>query len=157
MASALYSGRVRTRGCALVVKDGKLLLVNQHVPTRQSPVWLPPGGEVELGESAKNAAKRETLEETGLIIKPTNLVAVHEFIEPPFHAVELYFLAEITGGSLKVGIDPEHADDDQQITETALIPFDQLKDLPVVPEFLKDIDLYLQSGKEALVQHISPE
>jgi ADP-ribose pyrophosphatase YjhB (NUDIX family) len=112
---------------------------------------------VELGESAKNAAKRETLEETGLIIKPTNLVAVHEFIEPPFHAVELYFLAEITGGSLKVGIDPEHADDDQQITETAFIPFDQLKDLPVVPEFLKNIDLYLQSGKEGQVQHIFPE
>jgi ADP-ribose pyrophosphatase YjhB (NUDIX family) len=140
-----------------VLNDGKLLLVNQHVPTRQSPVWLPPGGEVELGESAKNAAKRETLEETGLSIEPTRLVAVHEFIEPPFHAFELYFLAEITGGSLKVGIDPEHADDDQQITETAFIPFDQLKDLPVVPEFLKNIDLYLQSGKEGQVQHIFPE
>jgi len=157
MGSSLYSGRVRTRGCALVLNDGKLLLVNQHVPTRQSPVWLPPGGEVELGESAKNAAKRETLEETGLSIEPTRLVAVHEFIEPPFHAFELYFLAEITGGSLKVGIDPEHADDDQQITETAFIPFDQLKDLPVVPEFLKNIDLYLQSGKEGQVQHIFPE
>jgi len=151
-----YSGRVRVRACALVVKDSEILLVKQKVPTRAHPVWIAPGGEVELGESSIETAKRETLEETGLVINPIHLVAVNEFVEPPFHAVELYFLAKVIGGSLKVGEDPEHTSDDQQITETAFIPFDRLKELPVTPDFLTTIDRYLKSGKDGVVQHISP-
>ena len=157
MTASEYSGRVRIRGCAIVVKNGALLLVKQSVPTRSHAVWLAPGGEVEMGETAREAAGRETFEETGLHIEPTRLVAVHEFIEPPFHAVELYFLSEISGGSIKVGADPEHNIDDQQISDVAFINFDRLKDLQIVPEFLKGARDIIDSAKEGQVLHFSDE
>lgn len=157
-SSTNYAGRVRIRGCALVVRNEELLLVQQQVPTREKPIWLPPGGEVELGETAKDAAKRETFEETGIKIEPTRLVAVHEFVEPPYHAVELYFLSETIGGTLKTGIDPELSEDDQQILDVAFIPFDQLINLPVSPDFIEEIHQLLASAEECLKHHItSPE
>jgi len=155
MSDSQYAGRVRIRGCALVVKNEALLLVNQSIPTRPNPVWLAPGGEVEMGESAKDAAKRETFEETGLHIDPVRLIAVHEFVEPPFHAIELYFLSEISGGSLAVGTDPEHGDDDQQILDTAFINFDRLKDLSIIPEFLKVTREILESSSDGKVMHVT--
>ena len=153
MTAPKYAGRVRVRGCALVVKNSELLLVKQTVPTRDHPVWIAPGGEVELGESAGRAAKRETLEETGLQINPIRLAAVHEFMEPPFHAVELYFISEITGGSLTLGTDPEHSEDDQQIIETAFISFDRLKNLQVIPEFLKGAHDIIDSATDGKILH----
>ena len=139
----------------MVVKNEALLLVNQSIPTRPNPIWLAPGGEVEMGESGKDAAKRETFEETGLHIEPTRLVAVHEFIETPFHAVELYFLSDISGGSIKVGSDPEHDADDQQILDTSFISFDGLKDLPVIPDFLKGARDVINSALEGQVLYFS--
>lgn len=140
MTISKYAGRVRTRGCALVIKNRKLLLVQQQVPTRNLPVWLPPGGEVELGETAKDASKRETFEETGIKIKPTCLVAVHEFVEPPFHAVELYFLSEFIGGDLLTGTDPELDDDEQQIIKCEFIDMERISEMPILPTFLREID-----------------
>lgn len=157
MASSIYSGRVRTRGCAVVLKENTILLVRQSVPTRKNPVWLAPGGEVDLGESAGKAAKRETFEETGIIIKPTRLVAVHEFIESPFHAVELYFLSEISGGSLRVGSDPEHGADDQQIIKAEYISLDQLSGLQIVPEFLRNVREIVNDASNGKVLHVSKQ
>lgn len=155
MSVSQYAGRVRIRGCALVVRNEALLLVNQTVPTRPNPVWLAPGGEVEMGESVKEAAKRETLEETGLYIDPVRLIAVHEFVEPPFHAVELFFLSEISGGSLIVGTDPEHSAIDQQILDTAFINFDRLKELSIIPEFLKGAREIIESSSDGNVLHVT--
>lgn len=140
MSSSIYAGRVRIRSCALVIADNEILLVNQHVPTRDCPIWLPPGGEVNIGETAKEAAIRETLEETGLTINPTHLVAIHEFLEPPYHAVELYFFAEVKGGILSTGTDPEHDENDQQIIKCEFIPLNQLKSYRVYPDFLKKLE-----------------
>lgn len=155
MSDSQYAGRVRVRGCALVVRNEALLLVNQSIPTRPNPVWLAPGGEVEMGESAREAAKRETFEETGLHIDPVRLIAVHEFVEPPFHAVELYFLSEISGGSLAVGTDPEHSAVEQQILDTAFINFDRLKDLSIIPEFLKGAREIIESATDGNVLHLT--
>ncbi len=141
MNSASYAGRIRARSCALVVENSKILLVQQRVPTRETPVWLPPGGEILLGESSRDAATRETAEETGLIVEPQGLAAVHEFLEPPFHAVELYFFAEVMGGDLITGIDPELGDDDQQILNVEFIPLKSLNSNVLYPLFLRELDL----------------
>ena len=55
---------------AVVVHDGQTLLVQR----RNSPnagQWGFPGGHVELGEAALQAAARELLEETGVVAEPT--------------------------------------------------------------------------------------
>ncbi|WP_340104786.1 NUDIX domain-containing protein [Rhodohalobacter sp. 8-1] len=152
MAESTYAGRIRTRGCAVVIKDDKILLVQQQVPTRKTPVWLPPGGEVKLGETAKDAAAREAFEETGIKIEPSRLIAVHEFIEPPFHAVELYFLSKLTGGTLLTGVDPELQADDQQILKCEFIDLERLSGMSIFPPFVREIN-YDWLSTESVVQH----
>lgn len=156
MAESIYAGRIRIRGCALVIENGKLLLVQQLVPTRKTPVWLPPGGEVQLGETAQDAAKRETFEETGIKIQPSRLVALHEFIEPPFHAIEFYFISEFIEGTLKIGTDPELGEGDQQIIQCEFVDIEKISKMPVFPLFVREIDQeWLNTERE--IQHFISE
>lgn len=52
---------------AVVVQDGRLLLVQRRVP-EGSLSWQLPAGAVEPGETFAEAAVRETAEETGLVV-----------------------------------------------------------------------------------------
>jgi 8-oxo-dGTP diphosphatase len=49
----------------LVQKEGKILL-GQRLQSHGEGLWAPPGGHLEFGESVKDCATRELLEETGL-------------------------------------------------------------------------------------------
>jgi 8-oxo-dGTP diphosphatase len=53
------------------------------------------------------ALKREFLEETGLTIEVGAFRFGCEFVNPPLHAVELFFEVARTGGNLIAGDDPE--------------------------------------------------
>lgn len=123
----------------MIAVDSSLLLLKQRVPTRENPIWMPPGGGVLVGETLETALTREVLEETGLKVLPEKLVWIHEFIETPYHAIEFYFECSITGGMLKLGKDPELPDHEQMLLEVEFVSSDNLKDLPVFPEFLKTI------------------
>lgn len=61
-------------GAAILVVNGQgsLLLMKRS----DSGLWGPPGGSTEPGEKVEEAAKRETLEETGLIIQSMALFGV---------------------------------------------------------------------------------
>jgi ADP-ribose pyrophosphatase len=60
---------------ALIVRDGKVLLVKRARPPNQGK-WAIPGGLVELGESTREAAVREAKEELGLAIEIVGLAGV---------------------------------------------------------------------------------
>ncbi|UXY25008.1 NUDIX domain-containing protein (plasmid) [Streptomyces cynarae] len=53
---------------AVVVDHGHLLLIRRSAPEGDL-VWALPGGRIEPGETAKQAAVREALEETGLTVE----------------------------------------------------------------------------------------
>lgn len=134
----MYTHVLRNRACAVVTSGDWILLLKHQSPSREMPIWLPPGGGIEFGESMEMAVMREVKEETGLYVKPVRLLWVHEFIEPPFHAIEYYFECDVTGGSLKLGEDPEHGADSQILKDLKFIPFHEIEHLPVYPKFLKE-------------------
>src|SRR6478609_7108920 len=55
----------RIRASVLCAHEGKLLLVRQQDPSSKRIYLFPPGGKIEPGERPVDAARRETLEETG--------------------------------------------------------------------------------------------
>lgn len=60
---------------AVLVRDGQVLLVRRsHRPDRG--LWGFPGGKIELGETAADAALRELQEETGVVGAITSLLDV---------------------------------------------------------------------------------
>ncbi len=110
-----YGHKLRTRVNGLLIEDEKILLL-KHKGLGSGHLWAPPGGGIEYGSTIEENLKREFYEETGLQIRVLNLQFVNEFIKAPFHAIELFFLVERTGGQLKLGSDPE-SDKNHQILE----------------------------------------
>lgn len=94
---------------AIIVQDGRLLLVNAF-PDGRSDLWCAPGGGVAAGTALPENLQREVLEETGLKIAVQALAMVNEFHDPRtgFHQVDLFFRASVIGGALDAGwLDPE--------------------------------------------------
>ncbi|MHB0884562.1 MAG: NUDIX hydrolase [Bacillota bacterium] len=95
---------------AIVIENGRVLLVKRdHDPDRGK--WSVPGGLVEAGETLAAAVKRETREETGLIVEPGEMATLAEAITPDaegrarFHYVLVDFFARPIGGRLQAGSD----------------------------------------------------
>ena len=90
-------------GSAVIIENekGEILLAKSTKPPVKG-MWVLPGGGINFGETAKEAAKREIKEETGLIIEVGNLLTMYELIQPKnkVHKVIFYHKARPTGGKL---------------------------------------------------------
>ncbi len=64
-------------GVIILDPDDRVALV-RHVKPGTYDFWVAPGGGVEPGEDIRAAAQRETLEETGLVVLPQNLIAIEQ-------------------------------------------------------------------------------
>jgi len=120
--------------------------VNLKSPTRHEPFWSPPGGGVEFGEPMTDALRREFMEETGVEIAVQQLLYVTEFVQPPWHAVECYFLCTAAGADAVKGHDPELEEGRQMIQDVQFVKVSELGTLNLIPTFL-------QSRLPALLQH----
>ena len=73
----------------LVVHEGRVLLVRRaKEPLRGR--WVVPGGTVELGETLEEAVTREVLEETGILVRPLEVMTVFDRIERRDDGIVLY-------------------------------------------------------------------
>jgi mutator protein MutT len=70
----------------------QVLLIQRNQPPA-SGLWSIPGGKLEAGESLAEACQREVLEETGLEVQISSLVAVVERRAEGFHYVIIDYLA----------------------------------------------------------------
>ena len=124
-----YAGQVRVRVGGLLVRDGKLLLAaHRGLLANNATFWSPPGGGWAFGESLREALRREFLEETGLAVRAGRLLHLHEFREGELQALEIFFeaLADDAAALPRLGHDPEHATDQQLLTELAWLSPRQL-------------------------------
>lgn len=102
--STHYPERPRVAVGAVVFKEGGVLLVQRgQAPAEGS--WAIPGGSVRVGETLQQAAKREILEETGVVICATEPVYTFDVIEKDsegrvrFHYVIVDLAAEYVAGT----------------------------------------------------------
>ena len=100
----MWNGGVRI---AVFDDHNRVLLVRHHYKDEGRDVWMLPGGAIEKGETSKDAAIREVLEETGLIVHIGRLIwHVEEAGERGQRFVN-FFQAGIIGGKPELGEDPE--------------------------------------------------
>lgn len=99
---------------AVVVDNGRVLLIRRGKPPRPGQ-WSLPGGGQELGESYIEAAIREVREETGLAIEVLGLIDVVDSITRDesgrvrFHYLLADVVARPVGGTLQAGDDASEA------------------------------------------------
>jgi 8-oxo-dGTP diphosphatase len=122
-----FGNRIRTRVSGICIDDQKILLIKHHTLGPEGILWAPPGGGMEFGESAEQCLIREFLEETGLTIKVEKFLFVHEFLDPPLHAVELFFEVKVVSGELLTGSDPEIKLEHQIIHDVQYFTDDEIK------------------------------
>jgi ADP-ribose pyrophosphatase YjhB (NUDIX family) len=80
-----------------VTDDGEVVLIRRGIePGRGS--WAQPGGFLEIDETVSEAAVRETLEETGLLVEPGEIVGLYSRLEAA--VVVLVFEARIIDGEM---------------------------------------------------------
>ncbi|MBQ6370071.1 MAG: NUDIX hydrolase [Firmicutes bacterium] len=132
----MWTGGVR----AIVLDDRKrMLLVRQYHDGKD--IWMVPGGTIEEGESAADAALREVKEETNLDIGLDGLLWHVEEVSERGQRFVNFFLGHLKDPSQKLvlGTDPELAEDAQVLREVAFLDREEVGKLEVLyPEYLKD-------------------
>lgn len=124
----IYHNNIRIRICGICLVRQSILLVNHQGLTPSNEYWMPPGGGIAFGETIHSCLKRELYEETGYHVTPGKFVTIHEHIVPPLHAIEHFYEAAISSGTLKKGIDPELQD--QIIKDVKWVPLKELANIP---------------------------
>lgn len=112
----------------VIVEDGKILLVKRGVEPGVG-LWAVPGGRVDFGEPWREAARRETLEETGLEIDVGEIAWVGEVISEEHHFAVVDFFGTVSGGRLAPGSDA---------AEVRWVPLDETAQLDM-PRSMNDL------------------
>lgn len=93
----------------IVERNGRFLMVEEFASS-EIPVLNQPAGHIEADETVINAARRETLEETGWHVEPRGLVGLYIYTAPgngvTYHRYCLYAeaIAEVPDATLDNGI-----------------------------------------------------
>ena len=129
-------------GVGVLIQDGDRYLLIKRAAEPDGGLWSVPGGIVELGERAAEAAKREVMEETGLDVEIVEVLGVVDKIVEgdgdriKFHFVIVDYLAHPVGGSLEASSDA---------LDARWVKAEDFRDSemsPTLVELLKRIGLY---------------
>ena len=144
------SAPIPSVGVVVCRGDRVLLVLRGQEPSRGK--WSIPGGVVEVGETVRDAARREVIEECGLEIEVRDVIDVIDSIvhdekgKVRYHYTLIDLLATYVRGELMVGSD---IDDARWVTEDELTEFDLTKTtLPVIRKALQRRKLDFSTRKD---------
>ena len=113
-------------GIMLLNSEGKVLLGRRHDdPVKADSLlhgagtWTFPGGKFEFGESFEDGAKRELMEETGIVLEKVKVSCVSNDVVDDAHFVSIGFFSEYFSGEPRV-MEPD------EITEWGWFDLDDL-------------------------------
>ena len=118
---------------ALVVKDDKLLLV-RHKKEGAYDYWVAPGGGTQGSESIFDAAKREVLEETRILVEPSKMVYVEELYNSENRLIKVWILCDYRSGTPHVAKSETAR---EHIVEAGWFDRTELENITLFPEILK--------------------
>lgn len=102
-------------GVAVIIMDEDRIVLGRRARGAYKGAWCIPCGYVEYDEDVRQAARREFLEETGLLVQVGEVYAVHSnFHNPAMHSVGIWFRGDVRRGELRA------ADDIDQVAYVAL-------------------------------------
>ena len=111
-------------------RNDSVLLVERTKPPRRG-MWSLPGGHVEPGERAADAAVRELAEETGIVAVSEGLVDILDAIVRDARGnLQAHYVLAVFYGRWRTG-EPVPASD---AGAARFVEFDQLDDYPLTPE-----------------------
>ena len=91
-------------GLAVFVIKGDKVLMSLRLKSLGENTWQLPGGHLEFFESFEDCARREVLEESGVVISDVEFVAVTNdlFVEENKHYVTIFLRARYVSGTPQV-------------------------------------------------------
>lgn len=116
----------------VIIRERERIVLIRRDKEPSKGLWTFPGGAVELGESLQDAARREALEETGLVVALGEVATVIDHVvcdedgRVRYHYVIIDYMAQPIEGTLQAGTDVSDAHwyrladlDDLDMTEKA--------------------------------------
>jgi len=129
------SSRDQLVNCAVgvIVTHARMVLFGRRITAFGGCEWQLPGGWIEIGESPQQAARREVVEETGLLLGDLRFVGTTSNVfSADKHSISLYFEAEcVTDDSLIVAERTKCSDWEwkywAEVTDNLFLPLRLLK------------------------------
>jgi 8-oxo-dGTP diphosphatase len=117
----------KNRATAIIIRNGKLLLIHRQKPGRD--YYVLPGGGVDLEESFEEACIREVREETGLDVLALHLVTRYITLEKE----ENYYFTKVTPAEPVLGGAEAKRQSPENSYTFLWVEADQLENLNLLP------------------------
>lgn len=104
---------------AIITDNGRVLMVRRRVKEGELS-WQFPAGAIEPGEAAGDAAVRETVEETGLVVTASHLIG--ERVHPKTQRLMSYTACKVVQGEARVA-------DEDELDAVAWVTLDEIPKL----------------------------
>jgi ADP-ribose pyrophosphatase YjhB (NUDIX family) len=131
--------RPRIRAAAILIENGRILLVKQEVSATRH--WSLPGCKLDWVESLEQCLIREMKEETGLDIRVKELAYITDRIKGNDHLVRMTFLVELTGTGVLPDAwqhtDPFPSDSCDAVREVKMVPISEMKTYGFPPKYCR--------------------